>query len=117
MKEKDILEIADGAIKEAVMVECSKVFNNIMDPNTRATAKRTVTIKLNFAPDDERQNVVVTAQADSKLCPLNPVQTSMYATKDYKTGEIEAVECRPQIPGQQAIDGGEEPEATHIKFA
>lgn len=115
--ENNVLELANGAIKENVMLECKKVFENIMDPNTKATAKRTVTIKLTFEPDDKRQNIVVTAQADSKLCPINAIQTSMYANKNYKTGGIEAIECRPQIPGQQALDTTTEPEATCIKFA
>lgn len=45
-------ELANGAIQEKLNGELEKVFANIHDPNTPATAKRGVTIKLEFKPDD-----------------------------------------------------------------
>lgn len=49
--------LAHGAIQEKLDGELEKVFNNIHDPNTKAEAKRSITIKLEFAPDENRQAI------------------------------------------------------------
>lgn len=51
---KSILQMAQGAIMERVDYEMSRVLDNILDPNTSATAKRKLTVTLTFTPDDER---------------------------------------------------------------
>ena len=55
--EKSILEMARGAITERVDYEMGRVLQNILDPNTKAYAKRKITLTVEFLPDDERQTI------------------------------------------------------------
>lgn len=107
LDKKSILELARGAILERADYEMSKILDNITDVNTKAAKKRTLTLTVEFLPDDERVTVQVRAVAKSKLEPTNAVSTSLYITGD-TNGEVTAVEMVPQVPGQTAIDGGEQ---------
>lgn len=110
---KSILDMAHGAIKERVDYEMEKVLKNILDPNTKATKKRTLTVTLELLPDDDRRQIGVKATSKSKLEPTNAVATALYITGDTDTGEAQAVEMIPEIPGQTGFDGAEqEPPAT-----
>jgi len=106
-KEKSVLEFARGAIMERVDVETERVLANIQDVNTRATAKRTLTLKLEFAPDESRQSVSVKCTASSKLEPLGSISTQIFMVPD-GNGEAYWVEATPQIPGQTRIGGAEQ---------
>ena len=55
--QKSILQMARGAIQERADYEMSRLLDNILDPNTAATAQRTLTITLKLKPDDTRQNI------------------------------------------------------------
>ena len=113
---KSILEMAHGAIMERTDYEMKKVLDNILDPNTKAAKKRTLTVTLELLPDDDRRQIQVKATSKSKLEPTNAVSTALYITGDSDTGEVAAVEMVPQVPGQQAIDGSEQeqPNILHI---
>ena len=87
---KSILEMAQGAIMEQVNVEVGKIVNNILDLNT---------------------------EAKKKLLPNNAVQTTIYVGADSSTGEIQAVEMVPQVPGQQSFDGTIQEEPKILKIA
>lgn len=114
--QSSILEMAQGAIMEACNVEVTKVMENIMDPNTSATKKREVNIKLTFEPSADRSQINVSAQAMAKLQPCNAVQTALYCGKDIKSGSIQAVELVPNIPGQINLDGGVEEQPKELKI-
>lgn len=62
-----IMSMARGAFEERVDYEMDKVIQNILDPNTKATAKRKITLTIELTPDDERRTigVSVTAKADA----------------------------------------------------
>ena len=47
---KSILQMAKGAIEERVDYETNRVVDNILDPNTKAAAKRKITLTIEFAP-------------------------------------------------------------------
>ena len=49
-----ILQMARGAIMERIDYEMTKVVDNILDPNTEATAKRKVQLTIEFRPDSNR---------------------------------------------------------------
>ena len=49
-----IMSMARGAFEERVDYEMDKVIQNILDPNTKATAKRKITLTIELTPDDER---------------------------------------------------------------
>jgi hypothetical protein len=113
---KSILEMAHGAIMERADYEMKKVLDNILDPNTKAAKKRTLTVTLELLPDDSRQQIAVKAVSKSRLEPTNAVTTSLYVTGDSENGEATAVEMVPQIPGQTAMDGQEQEEAPILKL-
>lgn len=120
MQEKDtrksIMEMARGAFMERADYEMARVVDNILDVNTSATAKRKVTITLEFVPDDDRQNVGVSATVKSTLAATNPVKTSLFIAGERSTGEMQVVEMTPNIPGQIDVDGGEQAAAPVLKL-
>lgn len=102
---ESILKMAKGAFEERVDYEMNRVIDNILDNNTKATAKRKITLTIEFVPDDERKMISVAVTAKSQLCPTNPVNTSLYITADNNTGEMVVAEMVPQIPGQVSMEG------------
>ena len=57
MNQKSIIDMARGAFKGRADYEMAKILENILDPNTKAEKKRTLTIQMVFVPDSERQTV------------------------------------------------------------
>ena len=49
-----IMSMARGAFEERVDYEMDKVIQNILDPNTKATAKRKITLTIELTPDHRR---------------------------------------------------------------
>lgn len=116
-RSSSILEMAKGAIMEQFDVEVGKVIENIIDPNTEPKKKRTITLTVDFIPDDYRQNVTVQATAKSKLLPNNAIKTGLYIGADSKTGELQATELIPNVPGQISFDGEEQEEPKMFNVA
>lgn len=100
---KSILEMANGAFLELTDREMGLVLENIQDVNTSAKAKRKITVTLTFIPDESRQNIAVEYSVNSKLAPVKPVLTFLYADDSQN-----AVELTRQIPGQADLYGGEQ---------
>lgn len=96
--------LANGAIQEKLDYELNKVFSNIHDSNTNPTDKRTVTIKLDFVPDENRQTVKVDSNFTTKLANVTGVSTTVLTGKDLTNGKVEARELKSSIPGQGYID-------------
>ena len=105
-KRTSILQMARGAIQERVDYEMAKVIDNILDPNTLETAKRKLTLTLEFQPDVNRQTVLLRCTAKSTLCATNPVSTSLFLSGD--GNDVTAVEMVPNLPGQTDLFGGEQ---------
>lgn len=108
---RSIIDMARGAIKERADYEMTRVVENILDPNTSATAARKITITLTLKSDDTRQNIAVSCVAKSTLAATNPVTTSLYVAD-----EESIVEMVPQIPGQLAVDAGEQEAPPMLKL-
>ena len=70
--------LADGAAAELFQSELGKVLRNIADPNTDATAVRTVTLTVTFKPDEEREVGDVAVKATAKLAGLKGAKTRVY---------------------------------------
>ena len=101
--QKSILQMARGAIMERVDYAMPEIIKNIMDPNTKATEARKLTLELTFKPDDTRQNIPFNCVVKTRLAATNPITSMLYVAD-----EDTIVEMVPQIPGQQAIDGTEQ---------
>lgn len=85
-----IMRMARGAFEERVDYEMDKVIQNILDPNTKATAKRKITLTIELTPDDERRQIQVSVTAKSTLATeLEKVDTTiMVQAKSYKSVEV-----------------------------
>lgn len=104
MKHFNMEEFANGAFTQQINRELEKVTQNIQDPNTDATAKRRITVVIEFKPNEERNFVTTGVQAKSTLAPSLGAVTALNMGKNLKTGEVEAVEIGNQIPGQMSIE-------------
>ena len=98
-----IMRMARGAFEERVDYEMDKVIQNILDPNTKATAKRKITLTIELTPDDERRQIQVSVTAKSTLAATNPVATSLYVTGD-SNGELVVAEMVPQAVSYTHLD-------------
>lgn len=112
---KSILQMARGAFQERVDLEMARVIDNILDPNTKPTQKRKLTMTIEFAPDDERQNIAVSVSVKSALAATVPARTTLWVAGDNSTGECQVVEMVPQVPGQMSMDGGEQEAPASLK--
>ena len=91
-----------GALQEKVNRALYKVAENILDPNTAAKAKRTVTIKLSLVPNEkDREDVLIHADVTYALASEDGVASSMYMQRDIDTGRITVAEYqRGEVKGQ-----------------
>lgn len=103
MKHMNMEEFANGAFTSQINRELEKVTENIQDPNTDATAKRRITVVIEFKPNEARNFVTTGVQAKSTLAPALGAVTALNMGKNLKTGEVDAVEIGNQIPGQMSI--------------
>ena len=103
-------EFAGGAFTTQINRELKKVTENIQDPNTEATAKRRITVVIEFKPNDARNFVTTGVQAKSTLAPALGAVTALSMGKNLKTNEVEAVEVGKQIPGQMSMTDFEDVE-------
>lgn len=117
VESKSILEMSAGAIMERVNYEMAKVLENIMDVNTRADAKRKLTLTLEMLPSADRSQIAVKTVCKCTLVPTEPVMTSLFVTSSPVTGEMVIAEAVPQIPGQADVYGGVQGEPKLLRFA
>lgn len=61
-----IMSMARGAFEERVDYEMDKVIQNILDPNTKATAKRKITLTIELTPASS------TSRSTSPTCGTRP---------------------------------------------
>ena len=93
---------------ERVDYEMEKIVRNILDPNTKATGKRKITVVMELQPDEDRENIAVKFAVKSTPTPTNPSQTMLYIRSEDGTGEVKIAEMTPQIPGQYSLEGTEQ---------
>lgn len=83
-----IMSMARGAFEERVDYEMDKVIQNILDPNTKATAKRKITLTIELTPDDERRTIGVSVTAKSTLAATNPVEVMTTYLSDFSRNTL-----------------------------
>ncbi|MHC1744867.1 MAG: hypothetical protein AB9873_17820 [Syntrophobacteraceae bacterium] len=71
-----------SAAVELFNVEFQRVLDNCLDPNTKATEKREVTLKVKIKPDEDRESCLVEIHATSKLAAIRPYPTNIFLGKD-----------------------------------
>lgn len=82
IKKVTLDSIGKGALGELFDLEMKNVAANIADPNTSATAKRSITITIEFAPDHSRDEAKVLCSVKSKLEPIKGVGSTVFTGKD-----------------------------------
>lgn len=97
-----IESLANGGVQEKLNIELEKVFKNIADVNTKAAAKRSVTLKLDFTPNDERDRVGLTIQLKTTLAPVTDIETLVLTEE--MDGKVYANELKSGAKGQTYID-------------
>ncbi|MFC5630108.1 MULTISPECIES: hypothetical protein [Streptococcus] len=100
----DLSHIAEGGLQEKLDNELEKVFDNILDLNTEAKAKRKITITLTMSSNEERTVVDTIMEVKSKLAPQNGVATTILIGRDFDTGQVHANELKSTVPGQMYWD-------------
>ena len=114
MQHINLEQFAGGAFTAQINRELKKVAENIQDPNTDATAKRKITVVMEFKPNEARDFVTTGVQAKATLAPALGTVTAFNVGTDLKTGEVQAAEIGKQLPGQMAMvleDTNEEEES------
>lgn len=90
-----LLNIGNGAAVELFQQELGKALENILDPNTEPEATRTIMLKVKVTPtSEERNQIAVTVEADSKLAPFRGAGSLAYVGR--RRGEIVAVTHDPK---------------------
>jgi len=74
-KEVSLSIFGRGAAVEMFDTELKKVLENIMDPNTKATGVRKVTLEVLIKPDNTREKFMVGITCKSKIEMPNPYGT------------------------------------------
>lgn len=110
-----VLQMSKGAILERVDYEMGRVIDNILDVNTKPTAKRKITLTLDIRPDEDRQTVSIDTTAKSTLAPTKAVTTTLYISEDNEGAPLVA-EMVPQVPGQQSLEGEEQDQPKILNF-
>lgn len=100
----DLSNIAEGGLQEKLDKELEKVFENILDVNTDAKKKRTVTITLTMSANEERTVVDTVMEIKSKLAQQVGVGTTILVGRDFDTGKIQANELKSGVAGQMYFD-------------
>lgn len=108
MKEEKLTieNLCGGALQERINRALAKVADNVLDPNTDAKKKRSITIKLSFIPkEDDREDVTVGAEVNVSLASEDGVATNMFMSKDINTKQITISEYeKGEIKGQMSFD-------------
>lgn len=115
LNRESVLRMAQGAFEERVDRAMAEAIDNILDPNTKATAKRSITLNIELRPDEERSHIEVSVSVKTKLATLNPVPTSLAIVAD-GNGELVVAEMVPQVPGQMSMDGDIQEEPKILKL-
>ena len=84
-----------GAAVERFDIALQEVLDNIQDVNTMPKKKRTITLKVEIEPDEQRGIGKVVVACESKLAPVKPFGTHIYMGRD-KAGKGVATEMNPQ---------------------
>lgn len=86
--------LGHGAAAELFQAELGNVIRNIMDPNTKPDAVRTITMRMKIRPSEKRTMCSVALSCESKIAPTRPHETTMYVGLD--RGAAVATEYDPE---------------------
>lgn len=114
----ELSKLAGGALQQKFNREITKVIENMQDPNTSYATARSISIKITFKQDEDRDDARVDIAVTSKLAGVINTSTSFAMGKDIESGEVKVREYGKQIPGQMSFEDvePEQPESTVTKM-
>lgn len=105
MSKIDLREMVGGALQDKFQHSFERVMENLQDLNTPFKDKREIIIKMTFAQNEQRDNVVASVKVTEKLASQGELTTQFAMGKDLRTGEVIAEEYgNNQLKGQMALD-------------
>lgn len=106
MKRMTLATICGGDVQRKVDKALLEVAENIMDPATSDTAKRSVTVKITLQPFEGLAGEIITAvEVSKKLAPENGNATRLHVERDRFTDEIVIREMADgQVYGQLGFE-------------
>jgi hypothetical protein len=103
MPEIDLNDLAGGALSELIAMELQKVATNIADPNTKASAVRSIAINISLKPDEQREIAQSEINVKSKLAPVQGIPTRFIIGRD-AGGRVQAAELKSGSKNQTYFD-------------
>lgn len=91
--------LAGGAVAEKLNIELRKLAENVLDPNTKADAVRTVTVTIKIKPNEQRQVGTSEINVKSSLAPSKGIP-SMFVFDFDKEGKAVVKELQTHDPNQ-----------------
>lgn len=73
-----LVTLGNGAASELFQMELQKVLDDIVNPNTKATAVRTVNLKVRVKPSEDRDYGEVSITCTSVLAPTLQYNTNFF---------------------------------------
>jgi len=89
-----LLTVCGGCAQERFDHELQKILENVLDPNTEATAARSITLTVKIKPDEDRETLRSELVVKANPAPLSPMGSFSLLGKDVK-GKAEAHEIKP----------------------
>ena len=78
--------LANGSIETQFQTQFQEILDNVVDPNTEATAVREINIKIKMKPGKTRQNMDLTATVTGKKAPWKSANASVMIDSDNGRG-------------------------------
>jgi hypothetical protein len=100
--------ISKGAVLEGFAHELALVLTNIADLRTPATAKRSITLKVDFVPQVDRVKVDTTFSCTTKLAGMESCAGQMFIAKQQGGGFVALDEDPRQMvlwPAPKPLEG------------
>jgi FixJ family two-component response regulator len=112
-----IVTMKGGSVVEQFNEALQRALENIVDPNTKAKAKRTVNLRLTILPDEERELLGLVASVTTSMAPAAEIISRAWVA--HTRDGVVAAEHDPRQPGLdfdkpkkpvplKAVDGGAE---------
>ena len=99
----DLGKLAGGTLQEKFDREITRVIENMQDPNTPCSEKRSITINISFQQTELRDDAKVEISVKSKLASVISAKTNFAMGKNLETGDVLVREYGKQIPGQMSF--------------
>ena len=108
-----VATIKNGAAVELIDAAIQQVLENVVDPDTDAKTKRSVTLKLGFKPDKDRDQMGVTIDVSTSLAPHDTVGTVAFIA--HTRDGVVAIETRQRGLYETAAEPGDAAPVVDIK--